>query len=694
MRTGLGRSRLRWTFRCCGVLLGAGVVQAQAPAPPTPTAPRVAETVEVVATRLPEVPHDVPAAIEVLTGEDLRSLGATTLKDALALATGVDVAPGGDAGPAGSVPEFRGLREFDAFLLVVDDIPWGGAFNPALTTLSLRDVERVEILRGPAPVTYGATSFVGVIHVVHNAASANSRYASAQGGSYGSGGGAVDLALPAFGGGWQSRLSADVERQGFADDRTSFARGHALYRVSKGAAGHRTWTSVDLTLLAQNPASPHPRQGTALSPLVPLDANHNPSEAFVDENRVAAAFGLERPTAGGSTLSATGSYTHSAGRQFRGFLTDASDAPGNATGFRENIDVNDVYGDVHVALPERAHVRVVAGGDLLFGNGEGRGATFDYSVPLAGDTAVSVPEPADLNLDAESRRTFVGGYVLAEAQPAARVRVSAGVRLNATVERRGEGESVTHVRPSGSVGAIFSLLERGPDHLKVFADYRNTFKPAAFDFSLAENEGVLEPETSHSYEGGLKARIARGRVDVEATAFRMDFSNLVTATVVDGLPALMNSGDTRFQGVELAGNARLVRGVWARGTYSFHDSTFVDSVQAFDGVPTQLGGKRFEMSARHLASAGLVFSPERGVTGSLVVKHTGDRYLNKRNTALAEPFTTVDAGVGYRIREYEIRFDGRNLTDRRDPVSESELGDAQYYRLFARTLGVSLAVRF
>jgi outer membrane receptor for ferrienterochelin and colicin len=35
------------------------------------------------------------------------------------------------------------------------------SFNPDLTSLTLRDVERVEILRGPAPVIYGATSFVG-----------------------------------------------------------------------------------------------------------------------------------------------------------------------------------------------------------------------------------------------------------------------------------------------------------------------------------------------------------------------------------------------------------------------------------------------------------------------------------------------------------------------------------------------------
>ena len=65
-----------------------------------------------------------------------------------------------------SVPEFWGLKEFDAFLLVVDGVPWGGAFNPALSTLDLNDVERIEVQRGPAPVMYGATSFVGVIQVI------------------------------------------------------------------------------------------------------------------------------------------------------------------------------------------------------------------------------------------------------------------------------------------------------------------------------------------------------------------------------------------------------------------------------------------------------------------------------------------------------------------------------------------------
>ena len=660
---------------------------------PPQQVPVLKEQVEVVATRLPEAPHDVPVSVEVIDGDTLRAIGATNIREALSLAAGVEVGPGGDAGPAGAVPEFWGLREFDAFLLVVDDIPWGGAFNPALTTLNLQDVERIEVLRGSAPVTYGATSFVGVIHVVHKPAAADRSYASVRGGTFKSGGAAVDLAMPSAGV-WKSRLSADVDRRGFKDDRTSFSRGHANYRAATAAHDRKTWLSADFNWLNQNPASPHVREGAALSTATPLDANYNPADAFLDDTRLTFAFGTEQTVMKDARWTTAASYAHSAQGIFRGFLTAVSNTANNATGFREDIDVNDLYADSHVTWPARSHVQLVAGGDFLFGNGEGKGATFAYTVPLSGATAAAVSQPATLNLDTESRRAFFGGYAQVEWTPTARVHVSTGVRLNATWERRGESVGATHVRPAGSVGAIVSVWERGVDHVKVFANYRDTFKPAAFDFSLAENEGILEPETARSYEGGVKLRGIQGRVDLEASAFRMDFKNLVTATVVGGLPSLQNAGSTRFQGFEIAADARAPRNVMGRATYSFHDGTFVDFVQDFGGTNTQLAGKRFEMSARHLFSAGLILAPSTGVVGDVIVKYAGDRFLNKRNTALASPFTTVDIGVGYRLNRWEARLDGRNLGDRRDPISESELGDAQYYRLPERRLDLTVGLRF
>src|SRR5438552_18901187 len=275
----------------------------QRPAQPIPP-------VEVIATKIPERPHDVAASIEVFSGDELRARGVTSLKDALALATGVAVAPGGDAGPASAVPEFWGVREFDAFLLVVDGVPWGGAFNPAISTLSLEEVERIEVMRGPAPVTYGATSFVGVIHVVHPAAAANLRYVEAHGGSFGSGGGALDVAVPS-GESWKSRLSGDFDREGFRDTHTSYSRGHSLWRTAKVDGERLTWISADLNVLRQDPASPHPREGASLSSAIPLDANHNPAGAYVNENRIALMGGFERPIRGEATWGTTASYTFS-----------------------------------------------------------------------------------------------------------------------------------------------------------------------------------------------------------------------------------------------------------------------------------------------------------------------------------------------------------------------------------------------
>src|SRR4249920_3832816 len=123
------------------LLLSSDVAHAQS-SQPTPAPPVYSETVQVTASRIPEATASVPESIQVITAQELRDRGATDLKSALAMAAGVDIAPGGDGGP------------------------WGGAFNPALATLDLRDVDHIEVQRGPAPVMYGATSFVGVIQVV------------------------------------------------------------------------------------------------------------------------------------------------------------------------------------------------------------------------------------------------------------------------------------------------------------------------------------------------------------------------------------------------------------------------------------------------------------------------------------------------------------------------------------------------
>jgi hypothetical protein len=123
--------------------------------------------------------------------------------------------------------------------------------------------------------------------------------------------------------------------------------------------------------------------------------------------------------------------------------------------------------------------------------------------------------------------------------------------------------------------------------------------------------------------------------------------------------------------------------------YSYHDARFRDFVQEFDGVPTQLFGHRLEMSPHHLLGAGFLYAPAQGLNANVLMNYVGVRYLNKRNTARTSAYTTWSAGAGYRRGRNEIRIDGRNLNNVRDPVSESELGDALYYRMPARSVEVS-----
>src|SRR6185436_10091482 len=253
-------------------------------------------------------------------------------------------------------------------------------------------------------------------------------------------------------------------------------------------------------------------------------------------------------------------------------------------------------------------------------------------------------------------------------------------------------ETVT--RGSGMVGVSFLAYETNDGALWLFADWRDSYKPAALDFGPEAEAEILDPETADSWEAGVKGRHLGGRLEWELTVFQMDFENLVVAQAVNGLPTLVNAGAERFKGVELETELRLHSDLIGRLVYSWHDAKFQDFVQDFDGVATQLDGNRLEMSANDMGGAELVWFPERGFNGSVQVEYVGDRFLNKRNTALAPSYTTYAAGLGYRFERWDLRLQGNNLSDERDPVAESELGDAQYYLLPARNVQLFWTARF
>lgn len=702
-----GSNRGLCRLAAVAMLLGAAL-PLSAQAPQEEPAPTVTETIQVTATRTPEDVETVPASVTVISGADLAARGVVDLPSALALAGGVSVAPGGENGPAGSVPEIWGLREFDAFLLVVDGVPWGGAFNPALPTLDLANVERIEILRGSAPVLFGATSFIGVIQVIHRAAGAPGGAVSVWGGNFSSGGGAVSAPLPQSGGFHQS-LTVDGERQGFKDDRTRFDRGHVLYRSSLDAAGGTFRFDLDGSIVNQKPASPVPIEDPDVAFETPLDSNQNPSNAKLDESRLHFVTGYDRSLAGGS-WSTTLALTHSKRDSIRGFLFDIEEVDPNAEGFNQSLKTDDVYFDTHLAWKLGSSARLVAGVDHLYGRAKADSETFDYFIPLDGSHPPSgTDQPLDHGFNLDDERNFSGLYLQTEWDATPRFHVLVGARLNHTVEKRTAGDRElsfpdpgdegtdqrTVTRGSGSIGVSWLAWGDATSGLWLFADYRDTFKPAALDFGPEAEPDILNPETAHSAEVGLKSRLAGGAFEWELTAFQMDFKNLVVPRATEeGLPELVNAGSERFKGAELEVKGRLRPDLWWQGTYAWHDAKFRDFEEELDGENTRLDGNRLQLSAKELASAGLVYSPARGLFGSVVVNYVGSRFLDEQNEILAPSYTTWSAGIGFRSGPWEIRLDGRNLNDTRPPVALSELGDGQYYILPARTFRLGLGYRF
>ena len=682
------------------------VALSDAPAQADEFGPVELSPVQVTATRIPKAADLAPDYITMLDGADLRARRVTDLRGALATVAGVEAPPSGDAGPASAVPSFWGLHEFDAFLLVVDGVPLGGAFNPAIPDLDLTDVERVEVLKGAAPVLYGATAFVGVIQVVHYPAGQTPNRISVGGGSYGSWRGDASVALPDLIGFKQS-LALSARRDGFSDPRERVNNPKVLYRAAGDVFGGQLRLDFDYTAVRTVPASPVERAGTALTTATPLDANYNPADARIDETRHHGVLGYLYPTPLGA-WDTTLSLAYSRIDDVRGFLrTDLV----NADSQRQGRDIDDDYADSHITSVLGHGATLIWGADLLYGRGTQASANGGYAPDLLGRTRL--PATTDLHIDETNsvvdRRMFIGEYIQGDWKIGSRFDLTGGLRLNETYEHKQsshidgfdpilntfDDRRLRATRLSGAAGATYRAWAEGADEAVLYLQYKNTFKPAALDFGPDNRPNILNPETARSYEVGLKGRLAGGRLDYQAGLFRLDFTNLVVTTFdASGHPLLQNAGGEKLQGAEAEARWRVTSDLALSAAGSYHDARFTHYVASEGGQNIDVSGNQLTLSPHVLASAGIVYQPRQGPFGAVTVNYVGSRFLDLANTARVGSYETVDATLGYRWRRYSLSLNAANLSDQRPPVTASEFGDQSYYLLTGRKVFVDLTADF
>ena len=169
------------------------------------------EGVDVVGTRAPLMQSQQARMVTVLSREDIQAAPVQSVNDLLKYVSGVDVRQKGPLGALTDVSIRGGNSEQITILLNGINIcdPQTG-HNTFDLPVDISEIERIEVLEGPASRVYGTSSLLGAINIVTKTPPESSVSAHAEGGSYGyfSAGARGNIA----GGRWNNQLSASYTR--------------------------------------------------------------------------------------------------------------------------------------------------------------------------------------------------------------------------------------------------------------------------------------------------------------------------------------------------------------------------------------------------------------------------------------------------------------------------------------------------
>jgi iron complex outermembrane receptor protein len=127
----------------------------------------------VSASRREQPAEDVPAAIYVITQDDIRRSGFTTLPEIFRLVPGMQVAQINASTWAVAVRGFNNLYTNKLLVLIDGRSVYNRIFSGVVWRehdLLLSDIERIEVIRGPGGAEWGANAVSGVINIVTRSA--------------------------------------------------------------------------------------------------------------------------------------------------------------------------------------------------------------------------------------------------------------------------------------------------------------------------------------------------------------------------------------------------------------------------------------------------------------------------------------------------------------------------------------------
>lgn len=157
-----------------------------------------------------------------------------------------------------------------------------------------------------------------------------------------------------------------------------------------------------------------------------------------------------------------------------------------------------------------------------------------------------------------------------------------------------DGSRITGNDLSWRVGSTFVLR----DGVNAYASYASGFVPQDAANQDASVGGPFDPERSKQWELGLKTALNDGGLTLNTALYRIERSNIVQAngSVVDGVNQLSALGLVRSEGLEVDLLADLTQRWVLNLTYAYNDARVLDA--GSDGI-TNASGDRFANAPRN-----------------------------------------------------------------------------------------------
>ncbi|MBF8720927.1 TonB-dependent receptor [Pseudomonas guariconensis] len=299
------------------------------------------------------------------------------------------------------------------------------------------------------------------------------------------------------------------------------------------------------------------------------------------------------------------------------------------------------------------------------------------SVPLSGATRAHQHNGAmKVSSDNHTEVQSAGLYLQDQIRLNDQWQLLAGVRFDRfEVQTTSKLKNLTEKQESTStsprLGVVYSPWR---DH-SFYASWSKTFSPVGGGLigitpGAPGNGNDAGPELTRQKEIGVKSDWLDERLSTTLAIYELELYNRRTRDPNN--PDLIQlSGLQRSRGIELTAMGNLVGNWYVRGGIGLQDA-----IIAKDNNGQQ--GNRINDVAKRNASLFVTWKPELGWYAETGLTLVGERYADNQNTVLLPGYGRWDALAGYRTRDWDVRAALSNITDKTYYSSATSAGQIQF----------------